>query len=128
MKPFRTSLTARLVSLSIAVALAGAGLSLALGLRPSLVVPLTFIAAITLSIFGLVVGVLEYPGAVLLLAILLPCALWPYAMCAEYLREVWPAGGWALLALAALPLGLTVVAPKTIPVAREASNPAAGSA
>jgi hypothetical protein len=126
MTPFRTSLTARLVSASIAVALAGSGLSVALGAAPSLLIPMTFIVAIMLSIFGLVVGVLDHPLPVVLLALLLPCALWPYVMVVGWMLESMPALGWLLVALATVPVALTVVAPRT--VREPASKPAPAAA
>ena len=113
MKPFRASLTARLVSVSITLAVGGGGLVLTLGISPNSI-PLVLLAAIGFSIVGLIVGVEEHPEPVLLLGVVLPLALLPYVMLLELIRTGFPEYAWILVAAGIPPLALTLLAPATI--------------
>jgi hypothetical protein len=110
MKPFRTSITARIVSLSIAFALAGAGLIPIAGFSAAVALPIVFIAAVGGCIIGLVLGVNDHPGPVAVLAMMLPLALWPFTMVAIGVATRFGAYGWALIAAACVMSGATAIA------------------
>ena len=113
MAPFRTSPTARLVSASIATALMGGGLIAILGLPPEIAVPFVLLAAVGMGIVGLVLGVQEHAGAVALLAILLPMALFAYVMVLWAAVTRMPSSGYAFVVAGAIPLTMTIFASAT---------------
>ena len=114
MVPFRTSLTARLVSISAAVAMTGGGLAVVVAPLLTWTVPVVLLVAITIAIMGLILGVYDHPGAVTLLGGLLPMAMFPYSMILEGVREAHPVYAWALIAAGLVPLLLTTLAASTV--------------
>jgi hypothetical protein len=115
MKPFRTSVTARMISLAATIALTGGGAAVALATHLNWTIPLVLLAAIMAGIVGLALGAYDHPGPVVLLAVLLPMALWPYVMVLELVRTSYPTWSWALIAAGLVPLLLTtVLAPITV--------------
>jgi hypothetical protein len=125
MKPFRTSTSARIVSLAVAFALAGGGLIPIFGLTPSVAIPIVLLAAVGASIVGLVIGVNDHPGAIALVAMLGPLALWPYTMVLMLVATRFYAWGWALVAAGAAMAGATAIASFTTREAPSAAAPAA---
>lgn len=126
MKPFRTSPTARIVSLAVALSLVGGGLLAVTGAGPSVALPLLLLASIGACIVGLVLGANEHTGPVALLAILLPLALWPYVMTMEWIVTSAPRYGSALLIAGGVMLGMTLLATVTTrePAERKLPEPA----
>jgi hypothetical protein len=110
MKPFRTSITARVVSLSIAFALIAGGLIPILGLTPSIALPIVLLLAVGGCIVGCVLGVQEHTGATAALAIFLPLVLWPFCMVLIGVATKYGEYGWALIAAGAVMSGATAVA------------------
>ena len=116
MKPFRTSITARMISLSVALALTGGGLAVLLTPESLALIPIVLLLAIGVAIIGMILGVNSQDGAVVVLSILLPLALLPYVMVLEYVGTKQPDYAWALVAAGLVPLALTLVAPITVRV------------
>jgi hypothetical protein len=114
MTPFRTSLTARLLSLATFVVLTGPGVAIAAQMNLHIAIPLCVAVAITLSLFGMIVGTDDQPWAVLLLSIVLPLALWGYFMGLEHIVMSRPDLAWALCASGFVPLLATIGAPRTV--------------
>jgi hypothetical protein len=110
MKPFRTSLTARIVSLSIAFALTGGGLIPILGLTPAIALPAVILLAVAGCIVGCILGAQEHTWSVAALAIMLPLALWPYTLVLMLVATRFGEYGWALVAAGALMTGATAIA------------------
>jgi hypothetical protein len=108
MKPFRTSLTARLVSFSISLALAGTGVA-ALTHSPDLV-PYVIVLAVVGCVLGVILGAFEHTGASAALGVALPILLFPYVMVAELALRAPPSYGWAFIAAGALMAASTVLA------------------
>ena len=117
MKPFRTSITARIISGGAIFALAGGGIVAATGINPAWGVPIVLLFTALSGIVGLVLGANDHPGAVLFTALLLPLALWPYTMVLIYITTRRPEWGPVLFAAALLVLALTLYA--TVTVKRE---------
>jgi hypothetical protein len=127
MKPFRTSLTARIVSLAIAFALVGTGLIPILGIAPAISLPIVFLAAVGACIAGLVLGVQDHPGPVLVLGLTLPLVLWPFTMVAMLVATRFGNFGWALIAAGCVMGGATAIASYTTrhePVAEHSARAA----
>ncbi len=122
MKPFRTSATARVVSLSIAFALIGGGLIPILGLAPSLALPVVLLIAVGGCIVGGVLGVNEHTGPTAALAIFLPLLLWPFVMLLISVSTRHGEYGWALIAAGAVVSGATAVASFTTRADERASS------
>ncbi len=122
MTPFRTSLTARMLSLAVFAIVSCPGLAILLDANLHHAIPLCTIAAITLSLFGMIVGTAEYPGTVLLLSILLPLALWGYFMGLEAIVMGHKNLAWALCAAGFVPLIATIAAERTVEKALPASS------
>jgi hypothetical protein len=109
MKPFRLSITARIVSLAIAVALFGGGAIPILGLAPSVALPILLIPTVLACIVGLILGAQEHTGAVLMLALLLPLGLWAYTLALLVVTGPLPQLAWGLVALGVVVAASTVV-------------------
>ncbi len=107
-RPFRTSTSARLISLAVATALGGGGAAVLTGSIDVMAVSL--LIGITLGIIGFIVGTLDYSIELLVLAVLLPLALWPYAMLLTIMVERRSPYGWALIGIAAAMLAQTALA------------------
>ena len=88
MKPFKTSITARLVMLSIAIVFLGGALAAKTGSTP--LVPLVLLLAMGGCIVGLVLGVYDHTGRVLLVALLLPIFGWPTALAVIVVANQFP--------------------------------------
>jgi hypothetical protein len=112
MKPFRTSLTARIVSLAIAVALAGTGILALTG--AAALFPYVLLVGIMGCVVGVIVGAVEHTFAAMALVVALPLALWPYIMVAELAMHRLPIAGWAFIASGALVGSLTAFAGATV--------------
>ena len=110
MKPFRTSITARVVSLSIAFALLAGGLIPILRLTPAIALPVVLLVAVGGCIVGCVLGVQEHTGPTAALAILLPLALWPFTLVLIAVATRFGEYGWALIAAGAVMAGATAIA------------------
>ena len=110
MQPFKTSLTARIVSFSIAFALLGGGLIPTLGLRPAMALPIVLLLAVGGCIVGLLLGVNDHPGAVGFCAVLLPMAFWAYVLVLLVVVNRFPAYAYALDAAGVAVLFSTVAA------------------
>ncbi|HZS42136.1 MAG TPA: hypothetical protein VFF06_35145 [Polyangia bacterium] len=110
MHPFKTSLTARIVSFAIAFALIGGGLIPTLGLRPAIALPIVLLLAVGACIVGLVVGASDHPGAVGFCAVLLPMALWAYVLVLLLVVNRFPAFAYALDAAGVAVVFSTVLA------------------
>jgi hypothetical protein len=106
MKPFRASITARLLSAAAAFALIAGGLIPTLGLPTGIALPVVLLVAAGCGIVSLVLGVNDHPGQVAMLAIMMPMAFWAYALGLIVIAQKLPAFGWVLLALALVPLAL----------------------
>jgi hypothetical protein len=107
MKPFRTSLTARLLSLSAAIALIGAGILPIVGI-PVMYVSVPILFSVVIAVVGMVLGVSDHPGTIGLLAATLPIAMWAYVLLALGVLKVYPAWSWALVAAGLVPIALSV--------------------
>ncbi len=110
MKPFRTSLTARIVSLAVAFALAGGGAIPIFGFAPAAAVPIVLLLSVAACIVGCLLGAQEHAGATALLAMMLPLALWPYTLLLLLVVARFPQHGWTLMAAGAFVAGLTAIA------------------
>jgi hypothetical protein len=110
MKPFRTSLSARIISASISWSLIGAGLIALTGMSAGAALPIVLLMSIGGCLVGLVLGVHDHTGPVALLAILLPLILWPYAMAVTWAVDRGTRYGAPLLAVGAVILGLNLIA------------------
>jgi hypothetical protein len=108
MKPFRTSLTARIVSVSIAVTLAGTGVAALLSSIALL--PYCIILGVSGCFIGVIAGALEQTAAAAFLSVTLPMLLWPYVMVAELAIRRAPVMGWAFIAAGALMAAQTAIA------------------
>ena len=78
MNPFKTSISARLIMLSIAIVFLGGALAAKTG--STALVPAILLLAVGGCIVGLVLGVYDHPGPVLVVAVLLPIFGWPVAL------------------------------------------------
>ena len=112
MKPFRTSLSARLISISIAITLIGTGI-LSLTGAPELF-PYVLMVGIMGCVVGVIVGAFDHTFAVMGMVVALPVTLFPYIMGAELLMHRVPIAGWALIAVGAIVGSLTAFAGATI--------------
>ena len=112
MKPFRTSLTARIVSLAIAIALVGTGILALTGAAE--LFPYVLLAGIMGCVVGVIIGAVEHPFSTMALVVALPLALWPYIMVAELVMHRLPVAGWAFIALGAVVGSLTAFAGATV--------------
>jgi hypothetical protein len=108
MKPFRRSLTARIVSSAIAFALLGGGLIPTLGIPPAYGLPVVLLLAVGAVIAGLVLGVQDHPGPVAYLAILMPLALWAYTLALLVIINHVPTYALALVAAGILMAAFTL--------------------
>jgi hypothetical protein len=108
MKPFRTSLTARIVSSAVTLSLVGGG-ALAMTRAPTSAVAILLLASVGACIVGLLLGVRDHAGAVALLAIFLPLLLWPYVMVVEWIVTRAPRYGIGLLVAGGVVLAFTLV-------------------
>ena len=108
MKPFRTSLTARIVSVSLAVTLAGTGAAALVGSLALL--PYVILVGVVGCFVGVLAGALEQTAAAALLSVTLPMLLWPYVMVAELAIRRAPITGWAFIAAGALMAAQTAIA------------------
>ncbi|HEX2573436.1 MAG TPA: hypothetical protein VH877_28060 [Polyangia bacterium] len=109
MKIFRTSPTARILSLVMTAALMGGGLIARFAEQPSHLMPILLVLCVTISVVALITGLHDHLGAVLLLTGLLTIALLPYAMVLGLAIQDRQYAGW-LLAAGLVPLiswGLT---------------------
>jgi hypothetical protein len=121
-EPFRTSLSARIVSLAVSAALIGGGVIALAGLDPAHVTPWLLMACITATIAGLILGVYDHPAEVLLVGMLAPMALFPYVMALDWVIRSAPHLGLLLVGVGLVPLALTTMARATI--RQPASQPA----
>ena len=80
MKTFRTSPTARILSLVVTSALMGGGLIARWAEQPYHLMPLLLVLCVTTSVVALITGLNDHLGAVLLATGLLTIALLPYSM------------------------------------------------
>jgi len=112
MKPFRTSLTARIVSLAIAVTLIGTGILALTG--AAALFPYVLLVGIMGCVVGVIVGAMEHTYSALALVVALPIALWPYIMVAELTMHRLPIAGWAFIAIGAVVGSLTAFAGATV--------------
>jgi hypothetical protein len=94
--PFRTSTTARLLSAAAAIALIGGGLAATAGSILAMV--LALVTAILVGLVGLVLGAEHHGEEVLLVGVVVPMALLPYAMLLVMLVDRRSPAGWALVA------------------------------
>jgi hypothetical protein len=108
MKPYRTSLSARIVSAGAAFALIAAGLVPILGLPVSQALPVIVMITFGAGLIGLLAGIRQYTEAVILLALLLPMGLWAFTLAALVIINAYPSYGWALIAIGSIPIGLLV--------------------
>src|SRR5437870_2621306 len=108
MGTFRTSLTARLASISVTIALVGGGFVALAGTDPWLALPGVLLASITMMIAALILGVYDHPAEVLLLAILTPGALLPYVLVNLWVIQYAPSLGALLVGVGVVPLALTL--------------------
>jgi hypothetical protein len=113
MKPFRTSLTARIVSLALAAALIGTGLIALTG--ATALFPYALLVGVMGCVVGLIIGAIEHTYPAMALAVALPIALWPYIMVAELTMHRLPVAGWAFIAVGAVIGSLTAFAGATVP-------------
>jgi hypothetical protein len=127
MRPFRTSFTARGLSIGASIALVGAGLTAVTGAEPSVALPIVFLLSAALGIVSLVAGVHTYPGNVAILAFLMPMAFWPYVLGALVIVAHAPTLGYGLIAAGLVPLALTIAAPY-VPVAERPAQLASRAA
>jgi hypothetical protein len=108
MRPYRTSLSARLISLSVSTALIGGGVG---ALTDSWVVlGLALTAAIVCGIAGLVVGIEHYGSTVMALVVALPMLLWAYATSLVVVATKFPSWSYAFIAAGMVPLLMTAFA------------------
>jgi hypothetical protein len=124
MQPFHTSLTARLVSVSIAIALAGVGFAAVSG-RPELL-PYVILLAVGGCVIGTIAGAIDYSYQVMGLVVALPMLLWPYVMAAELIMRRAPSWGWLLIAAGAVIGGVSAFAgmikPARLPLQQSLSH------
>jgi hypothetical protein len=98
MHAFRTSVPARIVSLSIAATLVSGGLLPLLGLHGPTFIPFTLLIGVVGCFFGMLLSVDKHPGAAFALAIALPLSLWPYVMILMLATTTHPQLGWLIVA------------------------------
>ena len=120
---FRTSITARLVWVSLSFALIAGGL-VALHGSPSLI-PYSFAPAIVGCFVALILGVEEHPAEVLGLLIALPLLLFPWVMLLHLIVIRWSSFGSALVVAGFMPL-LATVSAGSLPAKRSGERPADG--
>jgi hypothetical protein len=125
---FRSSLCARLVSLAVTVGVSASGIAVAAGAAPWHILPYALLAGIACGIVGLVLGVNDHPAQVALFAIVLPMALWPFVIATLWIAEHRPELGWAVAAVGAVPLALTMFAGKLEVREKATAGQAASSA
>jgi len=110
MTPYRTSLSARLITIGVALALFGGG-AIPLFHLPVAALPMVLLFSVGLGLVGLLLGVNSHTNSALLLALLMPLALFAYVlallMAINYVHEL----GWLMM-------GLGVAAVASIPVAQ----------
>lgn len=116
MPPFRSSFTARLIAAATSLVLMGGGVISLAHIEPSRALPLLFLAAIAMGIVALVMGALDYPLQVVLLAILLPIALWPYVILLGWIVEAGTGYAWLLIVAGLLPPTLLALPAKPAPL------------
>jgi hypothetical protein len=109
MTPFRSSLPARIISLSVAFALVSGGLIAVLGLEPAEWIPFSLLFPITGCVVGalLAAGTREWSAMAMVVA--LPIALWPYTMVLMLVTNSYRQFGWLLLAAGIGMTALTAV-------------------
>jgi hypothetical protein len=125
MKPFRLSLTARILSGSAAFALIGAGLLPILGIPLLGVLPLVFLLPVVASFISLIYAAEDYPFVIAGLAFVLPIAFFSYVAGTLLIVNVFPTWSWALVALGAVPLTLLIASLGTRQIDEPAANAAA---
>jgi hypothetical protein len=119
---FRNSSCARLICLAITVGVSASGVAVAAGAAPWHVLPFALLAGIGFGIVGLVLGVYEHPAQVALFAIVLPMALWPFVIALLWIAEHRPELGWAVAAVGAIPLAVTMFVGKREPIVKPATG------
>ena len=107
MKPFRTSLTARVVCTAVTLALLGGGLGPMLGIERTVSIILACIVPALITIPALLYGVHEYPAEVILSALLLPVGLWAHTLLVLVAFAV-PRYAPLFLVASAVPIGFLV--------------------
>jgi hypothetical protein len=109
MRPYRTSVSARLASGAAAFALAAGGLTAILQL-PWVALPVILVITIVSGILACLFAIEEHPGAAIALGIALPLALWPYVLALLVAINHFPQLGWLFIGLAALVTAQSVAA------------------
>jgi hypothetical protein len=115
MTPYRTSLSARILSGGAAVSLVAAGLVPVIGFDHTRAVPLIILFTIAVGLSGILVAIPRHGGAALWASMLLPLAMWPYVMVMSGIMQHYPSYGWALIAAAGVPVALFVASLGTRP-------------
>jgi hypothetical protein len=129
MKPFRASFTARAITAAASFGLIAGGLIALLGLQPHIALPLVLLITVGTSIVALVMGANDHPGAVAALAITMPMAFWAFTLGLLVVVEKFPAYGWVLIGLGAVPLVLLAGSMVSAPASgRDAATNAASAA
>ena len=109
MKTFKTSLTARLLWISIALLFLGGGAIALLGVAPGVAPAALFVVCGTLGIFAVTQGIHDHPGEVALTALILPVGFWPSVMIVIH-AATHPQWGWGLVAFGLVPLAMMLAA------------------
>jgi hypothetical protein len=109
MRPYRTSMSARLASGAAAFALAAGGLTAVLQL-PWIALPVILVVTILSGILACLFAIEEHPGAAIALGIGLPLALWAYVLALLVAINHMPRLGWLFLGMSALVVAQALVA------------------
>jgi hypothetical protein len=115
MKPYRTSISARILSGGAAVSLLGAGLTPIAGLDATRTIPVIILITIAAGLSGILLAIRDHMRAALFAAMLLPLVMWAYVMAMIGIVHYYPAYAWALIAAAGVPLVLFIVSLGTRP-------------
>ncbi len=124
MKPYRTSLPARILAGSASYLLIGGGIAALAGVPIAFALPILVMPPVLGGMFGIGIGIEDHPAPTALMVVLLPLIFWPFLIVLQLALTRMPLLGWAFVAAGALPLGAMVLASATRREDAQAALPA----
>ena len=116
---YKHTTSAQLILTAIAIALIGAGFIAPLGLDPDYALPTVLLVAIATALAGLVIGIHDDAGSVIIIGLILPMAMFPYSMLADSIIRHHAGYTFALVAAGAIPIGVLLANLRTRHVPHE---------